>query len=561
MSWDKDVDIVVVGSGAGGLLTALVAASNRADVLVVEKDRCWGGTSATSGGGIWIPGSDQARAAGFNDDLDAAFRYVRALSADNVPDAQIRAFVDNAASMLRWVTANTEVVYTAQPYPDYHAENEGGSITGYRTHLPETFDGALLGPDLNTQRFPSPAASLWGTINWTFAETYALLYRGPGWWKTMGRMLARYWLDWPRRFSTAKDRRLTLGNALTGGLRHALNAAGGQVWLRTPMQELVHEDGRVVGIVVEKDGKPFRIRTRKGVVLASGGFDKNKAMREANAPLYRETHLSGGVGSNTGDGIAAATALGAATRNLQSAWAAPVFYVPGEDRGRLCTIERALPGCIMVNQRGQRYLNEAASYHVTGQIMARRHAAHGDASPSWMVFDGRYRRQFPMGPLFPVIPDWAQPGAVKAILKKGRTIEELATAMGVDPATLTVTIARFNQHADKGQDPDFHRGEAAYDRMYGDYRHQPNPCLRSLTEAPFYALPIYPGDIGTNGGIVTNERAQVLSESGAPIPGLYATGNTTASPMGESYPGAGVTLGPAMTFGYIAARELTGANE
>lgn len=561
MSWDKNVDIVVVGSGAGGLLTALVAASNRAEVLVVEKDRCWGGTSATSGGGIWIPGSDQARAAGFNDDLDAAFRYVRALSADNVPDAQIRAFVDNAAPMLRWVTANTELVYTAQPYPDYHAENDGGSVTGYRTHLPETFDGALLGPDLNTQRFPSPAASLWGTINWTFAETYALLYRGPGWWKTMGRMLTRYWLDWPRRFSTAKDRRLTLGNALTGGLRYALNAAGGQVWLRTPMQELVHEDGRVVGIVVEKDGKPFRIRTRKGVVLASGGFDKNKAMREANAPLYRETHLSGGVGSNTGDGIAVATALGAATRNLQSAWAAPVFYVPGEDRGRLCTIERALPGCIMVNQRGQRYLNEAASYHVTGQIMARRHAAHGDASPSWMVFDGRYRRQFPMGPLFPVIPDWAQPGAVKAILKKGRTIEELATAMGVDPATLTVTITRFNQHADEGQDPDFHRGEAAYDRMYGDYRHQPNPCLRSLTEAPFYALPIYPGDIGTNGGIVTNERAQVLSESGAPISGLYAIGNTTASPMGESYPGAGVTLGPAMTFGYIAARELTGAND
>ncbi|WP_298195554.1 FAD-dependent oxidoreductase, partial [Novosphingobium sp.] len=480
-SWDKEVDVVVVGSGAGGMLSALVAAKNHAQVLIVEKDKRWGGTSATSGGGIWIPGSDQAKAAGFHDNLDDAFTYVRALSADNVPDANIRAFIDNAAPMLRWLTANTPVVYTAQPYPDYHAENPGGSVTGFRTHLPELLDGSKLGNDLKTQQFPSPAASLFGYLNWTFAETYQLLYRSKGWALGLARNMAKYWLDWPLRFTSGKDRRLTLGNALTGGIRMALNEAGVPLWLNAPMQELVQEDGRVAGIVIERQGKPFRIRARKGVVIATGGFDKNKAMREAHAPLYTQTHLSGGVSSNTGDGIRAATALGAATRNLQSAWAAPVFYVPGEDRGRLCTIERALPGCIMVNQAGQRYLNEAASYHVTGQIMARRHLEHGDASPSWMVFDGRYRQQFPMGPLLPLVPDWAQAGAVKTILKKGRTIEELAREMGVDPATLAVTIARFNQFAEKGEDPDFHRGEAAYDKMYGDYRHQPNPCLRPLT--------------------------------------------------------------------------------
>jgi len=560
-NWDKEVDVVVVGSGAGGMLSALVAAKNRAEVLIVEKDRRWGGTSATSGGGIWIPGSDQARAAGFEDNLDDAFRYLRALSAPNVPDANIRAYVDNGANMLRWVTANTRVVYTAQPYPDYHAENPGGSVTGYRTHLPEMFDGTLLGADLKTQRFPSPAASLFGYLNWTFAETYQLLYRGKGWATGLARNMAKYWFDWPFRFSSRKDRRLTLGNALTGGLRLALNEAGVPLWLSTPMRELVREEGRVVGLVVERNGKPFRIRARKGVVLAAGGFDKNQAMRTANAPLYSSAQLSGGVTSNTGDSIVAGQAVGAATMNMHSAWAAPVFYVPGEDRGRLVTIERALPGCIMVSQSGTRYLNEAASYHIVGQQMARRHAEHGDASPSWMVFDARYRHDFPMGPLLPLVPDWLQSSGVRKIMKKGRTIAELAKAMGVDPAKLDQTIGRFNASAAKGEDPEFHRGEAAYDKMYGDYRHQPNPCLRPLTQAPFYAMPIYPGDIGTNGGLSTNARAQVVDGEGNAIAGLYAVGNNAASAMGESYPGAGVTIGPAMTFGYIAARDMTGAND
>jgi len=527
----------------------------------VEKDKLWGGTSATSGGGIWIAGSDQAKAEGFEDNPEDAFTYLRALSADNVPDENIRAFVDNGAVMLRWITANTPVVYKAQPYPDYHAENPGGSVTGYRTHLPETFDGTPLGKDLKTQRFPSPAASLFGYLNWTFAETYQLLYRSKGWLTGLIRNLAKYWFDWPLRFTSRKDRRLTLGNSLTGGLRVALNEAGVPVWLRTPMKELVTEGGKVVGVVVERDGKPFRIAVRKGVVLGAGGFDKNQQMRDANAPLYPKAQLSGGVTSNTGDSIRAAAAIGAGTMNMQSAWAAPVFYVPGEDRGRLCTIERALPGCIMVNQKGERYLNEAASYHIVGQQMARREREHGDGSPSWMVFDNRYRHLYPMGPLLPLVPDWLQSGPVKSILKKGRTIAELARAIGADLATLEAQVERFNRHAAKGEDPDFHRGEAAYDKMYGDYRNQPNPCLRPLTEGPFYAMPIYPGDIGTNGGIRTNARAQVVDESGQPIPGLYAVGNNAASAMGESYPGAGVTIGPAMTFGFIAARDMMGVNE
>lgn len=559
--WDKEVDVLIVGSGAGGLMSALVASHHNAEVLVIEKDALWGGTSATSGGGIWIPASDQAAAAGFNDSTDDAFTYVRKLSADNVPDANIRAFVDNAAPMLRWMTANTAISYQAFPYPDYHAENPGGSPTGFRTHMPLPIDGRVLGKDVANMRFASPAASLFGYLNWHFDETYILLFRAKGWWKHLAKSLTRYWLDLPFRLTSRKDRRLTLGNALTGGLRDALNQRNVPLWLNSPMEELIREDGKVVGVRVKQNGQTLNVRARKGVVLAAGGFDKNKAMRETYAPLYPSTQLSGGISSNTGDSIRAGMDAGAQTLNLQSTWAAPVFYVPGEDRGRLCTIERALPGCMMVAQDGKRYLNEAASYHIVGQQMARRQAQTGDASPTWFVFDHRYRHSYPVGPLYPIQPDWLHGKGVRSILKKGRTVAELAKAMGVDPSALEETIQSFNTHAANGSDPVFHRGEAAYDKMYGDPRVQPNPCLRPLDQGPFYAMPIYPGDIGTNGGLLTNDRAQVLDTQGQPISGLYAIGNNAASAMGESYPGAGVTLGPALTFGYLAARHITGAND
>ncbi|MBS0284741.1 MAG: FAD-dependent oxidoreductase [Proteobacteria bacterium] len=561
MGWDKEVDVLVVGSGAGGLLSALVAADAHADVLVIEKERLWGGTSATSGAGIWIPASDQAAAAGFHDKVEDAFTYVRALSADNVPDANIRAYVSNAAPMLRWLTRHTSIEYHAFPYPDYHAENPGGSPTGYRTHMPLPIDGRQLGRDVETLRFASPAASLFGYLNWHFDETYMLLFRTKGWQTHLAKSLARYWFDLPFRLRSRKDRRLTLGNALLGGLRIALNKKNVPVWLETPMRELIEEDGRIAGVVAEHQGRPVRIRARRGVVLAAGGFDKNQAMRDAYAPSYPRALYSGGTSGNTGDSIRAGAAVGAATMNMQSAWAAPVFHVPGEDRGRLCTIERALPGCIMVNQSGKRYLNEAASYHIVGQQMAARQREHGDADPSWMIFDHGFRHKYPMGPLLPLVPDALQSKGVRKIMRKGRTIEELAARIGADPATLAATVARFNAHAAKGEDPDFHRGEAAYDKMYGDPRVTPNPSLAPIAKGPFYAMPIHPGDIGTNGGLVTDERARVVDGEGKPIPGLYAVGNNAASAMGESYPGAGVTIGPALTFGYLAARDMTGTND
>lgn len=558
--WDKEVDILVVGSGAGGLLAALVAAHAGAEALVIEKTRLWGGTSATSGGGIWIPKSDQAAAAGFDDDIEAAFRYVRKLSTANVPDTNIRAFVENAAVMLRWLGEHTELEYQAFPYPDYHAEEPGGSPQGFRTHMPLPIDGRALGDEVRRLRFASPAASLFGYLNWHFDETYIMLFRPKGWWLHLAKSLARYWLDWPFRFTSRKDRRLTLGNALVGGIRLALKKKGAPLWLDTSLEDLVRKDGAVTGAVIVQNGRRLRVRARKGVIVAAGGFDKDQGMRDLHSPLYPRAWLSGGIEGNTGEAIRAGEAAGAATMNMQSAWAAPMFYVPGEPGGRLSTIERALPGCIMVAQNGKRYMNEAASYHIAGQKMASRQAEHGDASPTWFVFDHRYRHLYPAGPLYPLIPDWAQNGMVKTVLKKGRTLAELAEAMNVDPAALTQTVESFNLFAAKGEDPDFHRGEAAYDKMYGDPRVTPNPSLRPIEKAPFYAMPMYPGDIGTNGGLLTDADARVLDTDGKPIPGLYAIGNSAASAMGQSYPGAGVTIGPALTFGYLAARHATGAN-
>jgi 3-oxosteroid 1-dehydrogenase len=557
--WDHSVDVLVVGSGAGALTSALRAAQNHADVLVVEKSDLWGGSSAASGGGIWIPDSHLAQAYGVADSKDAAFGYVRALSADNVSDAAIRAFVDTGEVMLKWLEEATPVRYMSIPYTDYHAELPGGKPEGFRTHLPTPLDGRLLGEEVLTLRPASPAASLLGIINWDFTETKALLMRPKGWWKVLAKMVGRYALDLPHRFRSSKDRFLTLGNALLGGLRLACDEAGVEVWLKTPLKELVREDGRVVGVVIERDGKPFRIEARRGVILGAGGFEQNREMRAAHLRV-KDPVRSGGQINNTGDAIRAGQAAGAAVKNMDSVWWAPVFSIPGEDRGRLSTIERALPGGIIVNQAGQRYMNEAMSYHMAGMSMAEADRPGAGTSPSYMVFDARFRHKYPVGPLLPLLPDALQPPAVRKTLAKAATLEALARQVGLPAKALKETVERFNTYARQGLDPDFHRGEAAYDRFYGDDRVTPNPSLAAIEIAPFYAFPIYPGDIGTNGGLATDERARVLDSQGQVIAGLYAIGNTAASVMGRSYPGAGSTLGPAMTFGYIAANDITGAN-
>jgi len=557
--WDEEVDVLVIGSGAGGMTAAIAAADAHVKVLIVEKSSEYGGTSATSGGGIWIPNSPIGKQAGLQDSEDEAFAYLRPQSAPNVPDELIRAYVRRAPEMLAWLHERTQVRYLAVPYPDYHVEFPGGKM-GLRTHLPMPFDGRLLGDDILKLRAPSPAASLFGVINWRFEETYTLLLRPKGWKRTLARMFWRYLSDIPHRFRSIKDRSLSLGNALVGGLRLALKQRNVPIRLETGLVEILRDNGRVSGAMVEQNGRRLRIRARKGVVLAAGGFERNAELRRKYLPGPDDPTMSGSQINNTGDAILAAERIGAALRNMQSTWSAPVFRVPGEARARLSTIERALPGCIIVNQAGKRYLNEAASYHVVGRQMVANDKPGAGTQPSWVIFDHEFRHKYPMGPLLPLVPDALQAPGVRKILRKASTIERLAGKIGVPAAALAATVERFNADARIGVDSEFDRGGPAYDRMYGDPRVQPNPTLAPIVKAPFYAFPIYGGDIGTNGGIVTDENARVLDTEGRPIQGLYAVGNNAASVMGESYPGAGVTLGPAMTFGYVAGRHATGAN-
>ena len=559
-SWDVETDVLIAGSGAAALTAGLTAAANGARVLVVEKSDQYGGTSATSGGVIWIPATRQALEGGHPDSPEEAFEYVRALSDANVPDARIWAFVRRGREMVEWLDKNSLVKMRAHPYADYHPEMRGGK-TGWRSLEALPLHASELGADFATLRPPSPSVQFMSRVNWTLQETGTLLFRLPGWRLTALTIFGNYFLDFPQRLHSRRDRRMTLGNALLGRLQLSFKKAGGELWLKSPLAELICEDGRVTGALIERDGKPVRVAARRAVVLAAGGFERNAAMRAQYLPKSPEPRWSGSQTNNVGECILAATRIGAATLNMDSAWWGTSMSLPGEERARLMAIERALPGAIIVNSNGERYMNEAASYHIAGQEMLRQDAPGARTIPSLMLFDGTWRRTYPLGPMIPDLPDWLQPKNFMAVLVRAGSWEELAHKTGLPAERLRATIARFNEHARGGTDPDFRRGESAYDCYYGDPRVKPNPTLRALETPPFYALPVYPGDIGTNGGLSTNEHAQVLDQVGAPIAGLYAAGNMAATVMGHSYPAAGATLGPGMTFGYIAARHALALEE
>jgi 3-oxosteroid 1-dehydrogenase len=555
--FDREVDVLVVGSGAAALTAGVVAARQGARTLVVEKSGLYGGTSATSGGVIWIPATAQALAGGHSDSPEEAFRYIRALSDANVTDERIWAFVRQGREMVAWLEQHTLVKVRAHPYADYHPELPGGK-PGWRSHEALPLHASELGAAFAELRAPHPAVQFLARVNWTLEETGLLLFRAPGWRGTALTLFANYLLDLPYRLHSSRDRRLTLGNALVGRLRVSLERSGGELWLNAPLKELIAENGRIAGAVIEHGGNRLRIRARCAVILAAGGFERNAQLRREHLPLSPEPRWSGSQENNTGDALSAATAIGAATLNMDCAWWGTSLSLPGESRARLLAFERALPGSIIVDQTGERYMNEAASYHIAGQQMLRRQSAATPAIPSWLLFDGTWRRKYPLGPMIPDLPDFLQPAALRAVLVRGENWDELAAKAGLPAASLKASVARFNELAASGEDADFRRGVSVYDRYYGDPRVQPNPTLRPLATPPYYAVPIVPGDIGTNGGLATNEHAQVLDRDGVPIAGLYACGNTAATIMGHSYPAAGATLGPGMTFGYVAARHALG---
>lgn len=551
-NWDESVDVLVVGSGAGAMTAALRAAKTGASVLIVEKGRCYGGTSATSGGGLWIPANHLMADCGIADSEDEALRYLSALTADDVPEANVRSYVRNARRMLQWLTGDSHVEFQAMAYYADYYQHLAGAKPGGRSIDPLPYDARALGEDFRDLQEPHRQTRVMGLMGYSNTEGAILLSKSPGWFALLVKLACQYFLDLPWRFYSRRSRRLTMGNALIGRLRRSLLDLKVPIWLQSPAVELVVDgEGAVTGATVRRDGRLLKVQARKGVILGCGGFEHNQQLREKYLPAPTQTEWSAANPHNTGDMLVAAQNLGAATALLDEAWWGPTMHIQGEDRARMLFTERSMPGAIVVNRAGQRFFNESVAYTTAVQAMYR-----AGNLPAFIVFDARYQREYPFGPLLPggMHLNWLQPGHIrKQLLTRADTLPELAAQLGVDPQGLIAAVERFNGFARAGKDGDFQRGENPYDLLYGDVRIRPNPCLAPVAEAPYYAVQIHPGDIGTKGGLLTDGHARVLQANGLPIKGLYAIGNCAASVTGRYYPGAGATLGPAMTFGFLAA--------
>jgi 3-oxosteroid 1-dehydrogenase len=557
-----EFDVVVVGSGAGALLAAIRAADEGMQVLVVEKMPLLGGTSATSGGGIWIPDNHDMGKVGLRDSIEAAFRYVKTSARGLASDDRILAYVETARHMTRYL-AQIGVPYRCVPsYADYYPTLDG-AMPGGRTMDPLDFNAAKLGvKDLGLMRPTCPGQLIFGRMHINAFDARSMLARERKSKFVLMWIMARYFLDYPWRRKTRRDRRLTGGQALLGGLFTALRKRNITLWLDSPMQSLVHENDRVVGVVVRRDGQDVRLNARSAVVLGAGGFERNQAMREQYLPqptdqAWTATPPEG----NTGDAIRAAAKLGGALHLMEHTWGAPTVMVPKEEKFRAMFVERSLPGCMVVNARGERFLNESGPYLEFQQAMMANHAKTGGAVPAWIVFDADFRSKYPIGPMMPsaAIPDSKlRKSWLNTLYWKGETLAQLAEQIGVDAAGLEASAQRMTEFARTGKDLDFGRGDNVFDRYYGDDNVQPNPNLAPIAKGPFYAMKLNPGDIGTKGGLMTDRDARVLNEQGQVIEGLYCVGNNSASVMGPSYPGAGSTLGPAMTFAYRAVAHMVG---
>jgi len=541
-----EFDVVIAGSGAAGMTAGLTAAHLGLSALVIEKAPAFGGSTARSGGGIWAPGNAVLRAARVADTPEQARAYLAHL-APGVPGEFREAFLGHAPAMLDLVLAMTPLRFTWVPgYADYYPEAPGGLAPG-RSIEPVPSDGRkVLGGELGhlaRPYLPTPVAITQAEYRWL------TLGRHPRALRVAARVAAR-----ALRARLLGQRPLGLGQALAAGLRAGLVSSGVPLWLNTSLTSLEMTGDRVTGVRAVREGAPVLIRARRGVLVASGGFERDAEMRQRYQRPPIGTEWTTGAPGNTGDGIRAGLSLGADVGLMDDAWWGPSIPLSGGPY--FCLSERNLPGCIMVNGAGQRFVNESAPYVDAVHAMYDGHTPENPHIPAWLVFDQRYRDRYVFAGLPPHRPlprRWYAAGAVV----RADDLPGLAAAAGVDADGLVKSVARFNEFAAVGKDSDYGRGDSAYDRYYGDPR-LPNPNLAALDRPPFYAVKVVPGDLGTKGGLVTDARARVLRPDGTVIEGLYAAGNASAAVMGHSYAGAGATIGPAMTFGYIAVHAMAG---
>lgn len=561
----EQCDVLVVGSGAAGMMAANRVSDLGLETVVIERSELYGGTTALSGGGIWIPCNDDI---GDADNPEVALTYLKGCSGGLVPESRLRAYVDGAKEMMAYLQNGVGVRCAARPeFADYMQHLPGAS-TGGRTMFPKFLDAGRLGDEFFRLRRTPLGSRLFGRINLSADEGRLLTGRGPGWRRLFIRLLAAYWLDFGWRRKTKLDRRLGMGIGLAAGLRLGLMQRGVPLLLNTRLVRLVREEGRITGAIIWRDGVEHHVVTRNGVILGSGGFEQNQILRERYLPGKTQVNWSlTPPNNNTGDALIAAQEVGAASAFLDQAWWCPSIRLPARDVPNVDTrsgffAERSFPHSLCVNRNGVRFANEALSYHDFGHRMLADNAASGANIPCWMIFDSQYRAKFPLGSILPsrLRPDSSLPVEWwGTILHRAQTIGQLASEIGVPVDALNSTVERFNAFASSGVDAEFARGQSAYDTVYCDKRHKPNPSLGELSRAPFYAVRLDLGDIGTMGGIQANECGQALDEAGQPIPGLYASGNCSSAFTATSYPGAGATLGGAMTFSFLAANHLAAA--
>ena len=555
-----DCDVLVVGSGAAGMSAAITAAHAGLKVLIVEKEPRFGGTTARSGGWLWIPGTSLARAWGIVESPDQARSYLRHEAGNSFDAARVAAFLAAGPEAVDFFTSKTALRFDMPlTFPDYHAEAPGGTQGG-RSMVTRPFDAHELGEHLKDLGAPLPELTVFGMMLGSGKEIVHFMRAARSLTSAIyvARRLSRHAIDVMRY---GRGMTLTNGNALAGRLAKSAFDLDVPLWLTSPVRELIVEGGAVRGAIVERDGRRVRVQARRGVVLACGGFPHDVERRKAmfpHAPTGRE-HWSPGPAGNTGDGLRLAESAGGRIEDTlpnAAAWV-PVSITRRADGSQGVMphfIDRAKPGVIAVMRDGKRFSNEGNSYHDFVQEMMKA-AKPGQEIAAFLICDHRALRKYGLG----CVPPFPMPigrHLSSGYLKRGASLADLADHTGIDARALEATVATFNATAAEGRDPDFGKGSRAYNRYQGDALHGPNPCIAPIQHGPFYAIKLVIGDLGTYAGIRTDEHARALDAAGRPIAGLYAAGNDMASIMGGNYPGAGITLGPALTFGYIAGRHL-----
>ena len=553
MGADELCDVLVIGSGAGGLATAITARKHGLAVAVIEKEPVFGGTTAFSGGVLWIPGNRHGAANNPKDTREAARTYLQAETGNFYQPEAVEAFLEAGPRMLDWFERETAVKFIPTLYPDYHPTVAGGVDVG-RSVLAAPFDTSVLGENLKRLRPPLTSITFMGMMFNSSNADIKHFFNATKSATSFAYVLKRLAAHAGEVARHGRGVQVTSGNALAARLAKSCFDLGIPILTETPALRLLKEEGRVIGAEVG-GATPRRILARKGVVLACGGYAQDLARR---AQVY--THLKSGgehfspvPAGNTGDGIRLGEEVGGdfeAEFPQPAAWM-PVSRPPGKGVFPHL-LDRYKPGMIAVLSNGKRFVNESESYHDVGEAMA----ASGEAS-AWLICDHKTIRKYGLGHAKPApmpLLMWTRTG----YLKKGASLEDLAKACGIDPAGLKATVEAYNLGARQGRDPEFHRGETSFNRYLADPEHKPNPCVAPVAQGPFYAVKMEMGDLGTFDGLKTTAPGEVLDRQGAVIPGLFAVGNDRASIMGGNYPGAGITLGPAMTFGWITGRHLAG---